>query len=166
MCWGFGSLLGREVFLTGIPVFPSEPKALPIIRKSRTVLDSGFHAVDSGFQGTGFQHFLVELGFWIPIVLRGILDSLSVFRIPQVKISQIPQSGFLYTGRKSNSPNSNSIWKVSQVIWKPGLWNFQGVNGSINNVSLVRDNAQWPKFSIECHLTRGIIWMDWILDEL
>ena len=75
--------------------------------------------------------------YWIPVFFgrTWILDSLSVFRIPQVKISQIPQSGFLYTGRKSNSSNSNSIWKVSQVIWKPGLWNFQGVNGSINNVS-------------------------------
>ena len=114
-------MLGREVFLTGIPVFSSKPKALPHIRKSRTVLDSGFHAVDSGFQGTRFQYLLVELGFCIPIVVRGILDSLRVFRIPQVKISQIPQSGFLYTGGKSNISNSNSIWKVSQVSWRPGL---------------------------------------------
>ena len=36
----------------------------PHVRESRTVLDSGFHAVDSGFRGldSGFQHS----GFRIP----------------------------------------------------------------------------------------------------
>ena len=41
----------------------------PLLRKCRIVLDSGFHAVDSGSLSK-------ELGFWIPIVSR-ILDSLS-----------------------------------------------------------------------------------------
>ena len=44
----------------------------PRARESKTVLDSGFHAVD----------FSVELGIWIPIV-SGIPDSLSC--IPDAK---------------------------------------------------------------------------------
>ena len=31
-------------------------------RESKTVLDSGFHAVDSGFQFTGFQNFVSGTG--------------------------------------------------------------------------------------------------------
>ena len=149
----------ERYFLLVFLFSPLHQKHCPM-RESRTVLDSGFHAVDSGL-----YWIPVFVGrTWIlhsnPIFVCGILHSLSVFRIPKVKFSQIPESGFLYTGRKSNISNSYSIWKVSQVIWKPGLWNFQGVNGSINYVSLVRDNAQWPKFSIGCHLALGIIWMD------
>ena len=41
------------------------------VRESKTVLDSRFHAVDSGF-----QTLAVDLTFWIPIV-SGIPDSLS-----------------------------------------------------------------------------------------
>ena len=41
----------------------------PHVRESKTVLDSGFHAVDSGFPGTGFQSLAVELGFWIAVVI-------------------------------------------------------------------------------------------------
>ena len=35
----------------------------PNVRESRTVLDSGLHAEDSGF-----QYLSVELGFWVPVV--------------------------------------------------------------------------------------------------
>ena len=145
VCWGFSSLLGREVFLTGIPIFPSPPKALP----HEGIQDSlGFWISRCGFRILLDSVFVGRT--WIldsnPIFVSGILDSLSVFRIPKVKFFQIPESGFLYTGRKSNISNSNSIWKVSQVCWRPGLWNLHGFNGSINNVSLVRDHAQWPKF--------------------
>ena len=88
----------------------------PHVRESKTVLDSGFHTVDSGF-----QYLSLELGFWIPVV-SGILDSLSCFPdskdqdsgfhkqkflgfwILQAKISQIPESGFPYTGRIFDLP--------------------------------------------------------------
>ena len=79
----------------------------------------GFWIPRRGFRipVTGFQSFSVELGFWIPIV-RGIPDSLSCildskaqdfgfhkqnfprFRIPQAKISWIPESEFPYMPRK------------------------------------------------------------------
>ena len=133
--------------------FPLSTKSNCPMRESRTVLDSGFHAVDSGLYW--IPAFVGRT--WIldsnPIFVSGILDSLSVFRIPKVKSSHIPESGYLYTGRKSNISNSYSIWKVSQVSWRPGLWNFHGFNGSINKVSLVRDNAQWPKFRSD------VIWL-------
>ena len=51
-------------------------KVSPHVRESKTDLDSGFHAVDSGFPGTGFQSLSVEPGFWIPTV-SVIPDSLS-----------------------------------------------------------------------------------------
>ena len=51
----------------------------PHVRESKTVLDSGFHAVDIRILGTAFQSFSVELGLWIPKV-SGILDSLGGIR--------------------------------------------------------------------------------------
>ena len=48
---------------------------LPDVGESKTVLDSGFHAVDSGFQVLdGFQYLSAELGFWIQII-NAIADS-------------------------------------------------------------------------------------------
>ena len=41
---------------------------LPRVRESRTVWDSGIH--------NGFQHLLLELGFWISII-SGIVDFFS-----------------------------------------------------------------------------------------
>ena len=82
----------------------------PHVRKSKTVLDSGFHAVDSRFQVLDSSLFLVELGFWIPI-FSGIPDSLSCIpgsqaklprvpaRILQAKISRNTESGFPYGGQ-------------------------------------------------------------------
>ena len=71
---------------------------LPHVRESKTVLDSGFHAVDSGFPGTGFRSLSVGLGIWMPI-FRGFADSLSC--IPDSKAQDsgfhekiFPDSGF------------------------------------------------------------------------
>ena len=44
------------------------------VRESKTVLESGFHAVDSLFQAFDSSFFLWNLGFWISI--------LSGFQIP------------------------------------------------------------------------------------
>ena len=84
------------------------------MRESKIVLDSGFHA-DSGFQSLS-----LELGFWIPIA-SAIMDSLSCipdsniqeygfymqifpgFRIPETKISRIPDS-------TSNSLKDSLTW--------------------------------------------------------
>ena len=52
-------------------MFSTPAHASSHVRESKTVLDSGFHAVDSGF-----QTLAVDLTFWIPIV-SGIPDSLS-----------------------------------------------------------------------------------------
>ena len=99
----------ERYFLLVFLFSPLHQKHCPM-RDSRTVLDSGFHAVDSGL-----YWIPVFVGrTWIlhsnPIFVCGILHSLSVFRIPKVKFSQIAESGFLYTGRKSTISNSNSIW--------------------------------------------------------
>ena len=69
----------------------------PRVRESKTVLDSGFHAVDSGFQI--LNSLSLELGFRIPI-FRWIPDFLSCrpgsqspgFQIPQVNVPCIPDS--------------------------------------------------------------------------
>ena len=88
----------------------------PHVRESKTLLDSGFHAVGSGFHLLDSRSFSVELGFRIRIVSE-IPDSYTCipdskaqdsgfhkqrfprFRIPNAKISRIPESGFLYMGR-------------------------------------------------------------------
>ena len=73
-------------------------KVSPHVRESKTDLDSGFHAVDCGFAGTGFQSLSVELGFWIAIVSR-IPDSLSCIpRIPKPRIPDSPSKSFLDSG--------------------------------------------------------------------
>ena len=50
----------------------------PHVRKSKTVLDSGFQAVDSGFPGTGFQSLSVE-----PWILDSNLQKDSGFHQPK-----------------------------------------------------------------------------------
>ena len=78
------------------------------VRESKTLLDSEFHAVDSGFHLLDSRSFSVELGFRIRIV-SGIPDSYTC--IPDSKAQdsgfheqkfprfRIPESGFLYMGR-------------------------------------------------------------------
>ena len=60
----------------------------PRVRESKIVLDSGFHAMDSGFPGTGFRFFF--RGTWIPgPIVSGILESLTC-----IPYSKVPDSGF------------------------------------------------------------------------
>ena len=101
---------------------------LPHVRESiKTVMDSGFHAVGFLIPGTWFQSLSVELWFWIPIFSR-IPDSLScipdskaqdfgshkpnLFRIPipQAKILQIQESGFLFMGRHQSGFAGLTEW--------------------------------------------------------
>ena len=90
-------------------------KVSPHVRESKTLLDSGFHAVDSGFQLLDSRSFSVELWFRIRIV-SGIPDSYTCIpdskaqdsgfhkqkfsKIPDSKCKNFPDSGILYMGRK------------------------------------------------------------------
>ena len=79
---------------------PSNNWALVLItashvrRESKTVVDSGFHAVDSRFQVLDSGFFVSET--WIPD--SGFLELFSGFQspgfqIPRIKIYQIPETG-------------------------------------------------------------------------
>ena len=71
---------------------------LPYVRKPKTILNSGFHAVDSGFQ---VQDLSLELGFGTPII-SGNPDSLSCMPDPKARDSGLHKqkvSGFPYIGR-------------------------------------------------------------------
>ena len=68
------------------------------MQKIKTLLDSGFSAVDSGFQFNGFHSLSVGRGFWIQNV-SGILDSKARGPDSIMKISQIWESGFPCMGR-------------------------------------------------------------------
>ena len=64
----------------------------------RQSVDSGFHAMDSGFQVLNFSLCEGELRFWIPIICE-IPDSWAVFRIPKPRIPDftskiVSESGF------------------------------------------------------------------------
>ena len=61
----------------------------PFVRESKTILDSGFQALDS-IPSTGIQFLSLELGLWSPVV-TGITDSLSC--IPDSASSIFPDSG-------------------------------------------------------------------------
>ena len=73
----------------------STPPVSHYIRISNTVLDSGFQsAVGSGIQVLDSGFFLC--GIWIPDfkLKRDSGSQGLVFRIPQAKLSWIPESGF------------------------------------------------------------------------
>ena len=69
----------------------------PHVRESKTVLDYGFHAVDSVLQLLDSKSFSVELGFRIPRP-RIPQAKLPRFRIPHAKIFRILESGVPYIG--------------------------------------------------------------------
>ena len=101
----------RRVILVLIALPSTSTMSLvsPHVSESKTVLDSGFNFVGSGFQVLLSTSFSVELGFRIPIV-SGIPDSYSCipdsnahdsglhkqrfprFRNPHAKFSKIPDS--------------------------------------------------------------------------
>ena len=68
----------------------------PHVRESKTVLDSGFHAMDSGFQvmdsrisGTLGHQILSLVRFWIPY---------DVFRVPKPRILESTSKNFSVSG--------------------------------------------------------------------
>ena len=82
------------------------------VRESKTVLDSGFHALDSKFQLLDFRSFLVELGSWIPIV-SGIPDSYSC----------IPDSinkNFQDSGISIPNPSEQELRPIHTTGFAPG----------------------------------------------
>ena len=77
----------------------------PHVRKSKTVLDSGFHAVDSGFQVVNPNSLSVEqFKFQIPIV-SGIPDSLSC--IPDSKAQN----------SRFHGKNFPGFWNPHSLTW-------------------------------------------------
>ena len=69
---------------------------------SKTVLDSGFHTVDSGFQALASFRFFVS-GTWIPDSLSYIPDSKaqdSIFYKQKFLGFRNRESGFSYMGRQ------------------------------------------------------------------
>ena len=73
----------------------------PHVRESKTVLDSGFHAMDSGFQvmdsrisGTSGHQILSLAGFWIPY---------DVFRVPKPRILESTNKNFSVSGLRISS---------------------------------------------------------------
>ena len=70
----------------------------PHIRESKTVLDSGFHAVDSRFQvlDSSLCQWNLDSGFQSLEEFRIPLAHFPSFLIPRAKISCIPESGIPY----------------------------------------------------------------------
>ena len=96
----------------GWNIFLCSSKGLPHVRESKTVLDSGFHTVDSSLcqwnLDSGF-HSLVGFRipgavFWIPNsrIPHSTSKIFSQFRIPEAKISRIPESEFPYRSWKGS----------------------------------------------------------------
>ena len=88
------------------------------VRESKTVLDSGFHAVDSGFQLLhGSQFFVGGTWIWIPIV-NGISDSLSCIldsnaQNPDSTSKNFPDYGIrirLHIAKRYQHRSINLLW--------------------------------------------------------
>ena len=110
----------------------------PHIRGTKTVLDSGFHAGDSGFQVldsspckwnlvSGFQSELA--GFRNPWAAYTGFQSPGLC-VTQAKISQIPESGFLALHGATTQPNLLSASKrpnnstSTQLLGKSGILHY------------------------------------------
>ena len=93
-CTVSSSCLGVILALFALPSTSTMSPVSSHVRESRTVLDSGFHAVDSGFQLLDSRSLSVELGFWIPIV-SGIPDSHSCIQDSMAQDSGFHKQKFL-----------------------------------------------------------------------
>ena len=75
--------------------------------------------MNSGFQLSDSRSFLVELGFWIPIV-SGIPDSNSW--IPDSTSKNFPDSGFLFRKfTRFRNPDSLTWGELSLLLWNVNL---------------------------------------------
>ena len=104
--------------VTGPSTMPNAPGMTlsPHVRESKTVLDSGFHAVNS------------ESSDWIPEILELYSGFQSpAIRIPHSKLSRIPKSRLPHMGsvlgllRSLRASLRQSNLKMYTVIWYPDL---------------------------------------------
>ena len=114
-------------------VLNSVPPNVHDVRESKTVLHSGFHVVDSGFQLLDSRSFSGFLPFQLLVAL-GI--STAVFRIPQAKLLRIPDStrenlphsGVRYMGRSVSNVyrpivKSRLFWmRTSIYVYTISAW--------------------------------------------
>ena len=92
-----------------LPIFEEHlerGKKLPHVRESKTVLDSGFHAVDSGFKVLDSRSFSVEFRFRIPY---------AVFRIPKSRILDSSCKNFSDSGIRIPLHNILRVVKAFSV---------------------------------------------------
>ena len=80
------------------PLFYTSPN----VRESKTLFDSGFHAVDSRLQVLNYRFFAsgswISIIIGIPDILRSFLDYINLgFRIPKFHISKQKLPGFWYS---------------------------------------------------------------------
>ena len=134
----------KEILKSTVNPYRIDSIRSPHARESKTVLDSGFHAVDSGFQVLDSRFFCQwNFGFLIPIV-SGIPDSLSCipdfkaqnsgFRVLDSRFFLFVEPGFLIP-IVSGIPDSKTQVSALQVLdsgffcqWNLDLW-FQSLVG-------------------------------------
>ena len=68
----------------------------PHVRESKTVLDSGFHAMDSGFQVMDSR--ISNDRIWCPEVPAGFWIPYDVFRVPKPRILESTKKNFSVSG--------------------------------------------------------------------
>ena len=85
---------------------PRKREKLPHVRESKTVLDSGFHAMDSGFKVLVSRSFSVEFRFRIPY---------AVFRIPKSRILDSSCKNFSDSGIRIPLHNILRVVKAFSV---------------------------------------------------
>ena len=114
------------------------------VRKCKTVLDSGFHAVDSGFQTINFE-LLLELGFRI-LIVSGIPDFLSWIPDSLVQDFQFYKNKFY-----------DWIWIPQAKFPDSKIWiTLHGVMCTLNVLPLLGE------FSCKCHALKGLEHKIWL----
>ena len=116
-----GWILASFFFCMFFLLFQSSKKLLPHIRESRTVLDSGFHAVDSGFQvlDSSLCQWNVDSGFQS---LVGFPIPWAVLRIPKPmvpdSVSKHFPDFFTWGGKYPDMILTEQDWSITHISWR------------------------------------------------
>lgn len=118
-------------------IFPTYQKTRlsPDVRESNTVLNSGFYAMDSGFQEPSGWIPVFEFGFWIPIV------------------SGTPDCGFQNPGFQIQQAKF-SWFRISQAVRNRDCKCMKVIQGKLTLVRVSGGYPLWPYGFISCHLSR------------
>ena len=87
---------------------------IALLRESKTILDSGFHSVDSGFQVLDSSQWNLDSGFQL---LVGFRIPWAVFRIPKPRIPDSTSKNFLDSGIRISDSKFHFLMSLTSMFF-------------------------------------------------